>query len=101
MLAVEVKYTNVVVSGGSQGPAGPAGPPGINEEDMVYAKQTDFVTDNLIYKGEAVVGSLLSAPLWRIRRLVISLDGDVAETWASGNANFNKIWDDRLSLVYS
>ena len=77
------------------------GPPGINEEDMVYAKQTDFVTDSLIYKGEAQVGSATSAPVWRIRRLVLGIDGDVSETWASGTAIFDKIWDNRASLIYS
>lgn len=77
------------------------GPPGINEEDMVYAKQTDFVTDALIYKGEAVVGSSTASAVWRIRRLVLGVDGDVSETWASGNANFDKIWDNRASLIYS
>lgn len=83
------------------GATGPQGEPGIAEEDIVYAKQTDFVGDTDIYKGEAVVGSALSSSVWRIRKLVISVDGDVSEKWASGNANFDKIWDNRLSLSYT
>jgi hypothetical protein len=68
---------------------------------MPYAKQTDFVTDSLIYRGEAAVGSLTSAAAWRIRKLVLGIDGDVSETWADGDANFDNIWDDRISLSYS
>lgn len=102
-VVVEVPSTTILVSSGAQGPQGIQGPagPGGGEEDMPYAKQTDFVTDNLIYRGEAAVGSLVSAPAWRIRKLVIGVDGDVSETWADGNANFDNVWDDRLSLTYS
>ena len=81
--------------------AGQPGPPGTSEDEMVYAKQTDFVSDTLIYRGDATVGSATSSPLWRIRKLDIGPDGDVSETWADGDANFNNIWDDRASLTYS
>lgn len=94
---VEIPIQNVITSG----LMGVQGPPGIAEEDVVYAKQVDFISDSLFYKGEAAVGSLTSAPLWRVRKTVLAVDGDVSETWASGNANFDKVWDDRLSLVYS
>ncbi len=80
---------------------GPPGTPGINEEDMVYSKRVDFVTDNELYKAEATVGSSEASPVWRIRKLVIGSDGDVTETWAFGNANFDKIWADRASLTYT
>jgi hypothetical protein len=72
-----------------------------SEENMTFAKQTDFFSDSIIYKGEAAVGSATSSALWRIHKLVIGVDGDVSETWASGDANFNKVWDDRVSLTYS
>ena len=70
-------------------------------DEVVYSKRIDFVTDNLLYKGEAVIGSAESAPIWRIRKIVISLDGDVSETWAEGSASFDKAWTDRLTLNYS
>lgn len=79
---------------------GPAGPPGIPEEEMPYSKRTDFVSDSLIYRGEATPGSEESAPAWRIRRLTISADDDVTEEWADGNANFDNAWADRLTLNY-
>jgi len=80
---------------------GPAGPPGSSEEDTVYSKRVDFITDDLLYRAEALVGSLESASLWRIRKIVFGVDGDVTETWAAGNANFDKVWNDRLSYIYS
>jgi hypothetical protein len=33
--------------------------------------------------------------------MTISVDGDISETWASGNANYDKVWDDRLTYTYS
>lgn len=70
------------------------------DEEMPFAKRTDFVTDNEIYKGEAIVGSLESSPVWRIRKIVIGNDSDVTETWANGNSLYDKIWVDRLTLTY-
>lgn len=94
-IVVEVPITSIVA-------AGQPGPPGASsEEETMYAKQTDFVGDDIIYKGEAAVGSLTSAAAWRIRKLILSSDNDVSETWASGNANFDKVWDDRVSLSYT
>lgn len=92
-ILIEGDSSTLVVSPGSQGP------PGISEENMVYAKQTDFVGEDVIYKGEADPGSPTSSPVWRIHKLVI-LNDDVSETWAGGNANFDKIWDNRASLLY-
>ena len=77
----------------------PSGP--IPEGDEVLSKRTDFVGETLIYKGEAPVGALESASFWRIRLLTIAVDGDVSETWASGDANYNKVWNDRLTYTYS
>jgi hypothetical protein len=78
------------------GEAGPAGPGG--SEDMPYAKRNDVV-GNLIYRAEAAPGSLDSAPVWRI--WVITMDGDDSmDQWAGGNANFDKVWNDHLTLEY-
>jgi hypothetical protein len=90
--------THLVVS---QGAPGPIGPTGITEEDMVFSKRIDFITDNEMYKAEATVGSLNSAASWRIRKITIALDSDIIETWADGNALFDKVWDNRLSYTYS
>ncbi|MEK7765004.1 MAG: hypothetical protein AAB368_02090 [bacterium] len=97
---VSIENTTVeLISAGTQGPAGP---PGTSEEDVVYSKRTDFITDNEIYKGEAAVGSLTTNAVWRIRKLVISdIDNDITETWAGGTANFDKVWGDRVTYTYT
>lgn len=73
----------------------------VSEEDMLYSKRVDFVTDSVLYKGEALVGSSESSPIWRIRRVTIASDNDVEEVWAAGNANFDKVWTNRAALSYS
>ncbi|HOC67113.1 MAG TPA: hypothetical protein PKG62_06945, partial [Methanothrix soehngenii] len=48
-------------------------------------KRIDFITGDLLYRGEAAVGSAESVPVWRIRRIAFNpLDGDVTEQWAEG-----------------
>jgi hypothetical protein len=88
------------VTHGQPGPPGRDGADGIAEEDMVYAKRIDFISENEIYRGEAAVGSSENATVWRIRRVVIASDSDITETWATGNAQFDKAWSDRASYTY-
>jgi hypothetical protein len=106
------KCESLVSTPAAQGPVGPPGPQGIpgvqgtsgliEGEEIVYSKRVDFISDNLLYKGDATIGSLTSAPVWRIRQISIaSLDGDVTEIWAGGSALFDKVWDNRLNLTYS
>lgn len=94
---IEVEQPTVLVTG----LVGPAGPTGTPEDETMFAKRVDFVTDNEMYRGEAVVGSSESNAVWRIRKIIIAADSDVTETWAGGTANFDKIWADRASLIYS
>lgn len=96
-IVVSVEASTVVVAG-HQGPPGPAGQA---EEDVVYSKRIDFINDNLLYKGEAVVGSSESNPVWRIRKITVGNDGDVTEVWASGSADFLHAWTARLGYTYS
>jgi hypothetical protein len=92
-----VENQNIVVLSGIPGPPGPAG---VSEEEMPYAKRVDSVSDTDMYKGEAVVGSSTDNAVWRIQKVVFGTDGDVTITWADGNANFDNVWDNRLSLSY-
>jgi hypothetical protein len=75
--------------------------PTISEEDAVYSKRVDFISDNLLYRAEAAVGSLTNSPVWRIRRISFGNDGDVTETWANASSAFVHVWDNRLSYTYS
>jgi len=55
----------------------------------------------VIYKGEAVPGTATSAAAWRVSRITIQSDGDIAILFGNGTSNFTNIWDNRLSLSYS
>lgn len=72
-------------------------------EEEMFAQQVDFVTNDLIYRAEAVPGTATSAASWRIRKIDIdnASKGDIATTWADGNDNFDNVWDDRAILSYS
>lgn len=94
---VEQENTTLVMAGG----LGPQGAPGIPEEDIMYSKRVDFITDLELYRGEAPVGSSENSAVWRIRKVSLAVDGDVAEKWASGTALFDKVWADRVSLTYT
>lgn len=52
---------------------------------------------DLIYRGEALPGSEVGAPAWRIWR--VSAGGNVVE-WADGDGDFDNVWDDRALLTY-
>lgn len=66
------------------------------------ASRVDFVGEDIIYIAEADPGTLDAASSWRIKKLTISsVDGDVITEWADGNANYDNIWDNRVSYTYS
>lgn len=76
----------------------------IDEADVTqYATRydQDATTPTFAYFGKAQVGSATSAAVWQIQYLTFGADGDVTVTWADGNANFDNIWDNRVSLTYS
>jgi len=94
-VAIDNTVTNILT-------VGTQGPPGIVEEETMYASRVDFISDELLYRGEAVPGTLNGGNLWRIRKIDIAeSDGDVTTTWANGSDAFNKVWDDRLSYTYT
>jgi hypothetical protein len=68
---------------------------------QVYSKRVDFINDNLLYKGEAIVGSAHLSPVWRISRITIGNDGDVTTEYANGSDSFTNVWTDRTILGYS
>jgi hypothetical protein len=66
---------------------------------LKYDQDADPPT--VAYLGQASPGTATSSALWRIQKLTFSVDGDVAVTWADGNADFDNVWDNRASLSYS
>ena len=93
--APSVQFIEVEV--GIPGPPGPPGP--ATGETMPYAKRTDFVGDDVIYKGEAEPGSSENDAVWRISKITF-VGEDATEQWAEGNASFDKMWSSRLGYNY-
>ena len=71
----------------------------VNGKRVELALQLDAV-GTTTYIGEALPGTVTSAALWRIKRMV-ETGPDIVITWADGDANFNNVWDDRAGLSYS
>jgi hypothetical protein len=57
---------------------------------------------NITYIGDADPSSATSDAGWSIKKIVIEAStGSTSITWADGNASFDNIWDDHLTLNYS
>jgi hypothetical protein len=75
-----VKYPNVIVVG--------------NPESVRIDETTDYQ-----YFGYAAIGSADSGAVWKISRLTIANPQSLL--WADGNASYDNVWANRLSLSYS
>lgn len=54
------------------------------------------------YIGEAAPGTPSSAAKWRIKKLVYNATPAVTDAlWCQGNAEFDKVWDDRAGYQYA
>ena len=65
------------------------------------SRREDFATDTLLYRGEAAPGSAETAPVWKIKRIEFSPDGDVTTKFALGTSGYVHAWADRATLDYS
>lgn len=64
-----------------------------------YLLIMDEVSATVTYVGEAIVGSLTSQAVWKIKKLTVS--GTITSVqYADGDSTFDNIWDDRVSLTY-
>lgn len=71
----------------------------ISVSSATYNVNLDEASATVTYVGEAVPGTAGSASTWRIKKLDSS--SGLIITWATGNSDFDKIWDDRASYTYS
>ena len=55
---------------------------------------------NYIYKGYATPGVKTSDAVWAIEKIT-SKKGVLSYQWAGGTKNFDKVWDNRATLVFS
>jgi len=71
----------------------------ISVNSASYAVQLDEASATITYVGEAAPGTDTSASTWRIKRLDSS--SGLVISWAAGNSDFDKIWDNRAGYVYT
>lgn len=72
-------------------------------ETTLYTTMMTYTANGQIeYVGEAEPGSSTGSTVWRIKKLAYDGGGfQTSITWASGNRNFDKEWDERATYVYS
>jgi len=91
-----LNFTGVKLRTTGEDGGGGGGGSSINDKLL----QVDSVAPNTTYLGYADAGSLTSAVVWAIKR-IIETGNDVSITWADGDNSFDNIWDNRLILSYS
>lgn len=71
--------------------------------DLVHTKKFEADgSDRILYMGYAPPGAATSSKRWMIKKITYSGTGFITdEQFATGNANFDKAWDDRAAYVYS
>jgi hypothetical protein len=60
----------------------------------------DESSANVVYKGFAAPGANTDKEVWAIQR-VTKIKGIYIYQWSGGNRNFDKIWSNRKTLIYS
>lgn len=88
-----------LVVGAAQGPEGIQGPPGSSQP---LAKVSEVVSNSVIFRGEATPGSLVSNPVWRIKKITLVLgENPTSKTeWPQGDSGFKFSWDARNTYQY-
>ena len=78
-----------------------AGPAVLQEIDDLSVRW-DYASATIRYQGHASPGASEGSAVWRIKRLTFDSSGRHIKTeLAGGAANFNQIWSNRTTLVYS
>lgn len=71
----------------------------VDTASPIYKVSLDEASATITYVGEADPGTAASASAWRIKRL--DSTSGLLITWADGDSNFDKVWDNRASYSYS
>jgi hypothetical protein len=66
---------------------------------LQYQKLVD--TDGVdVYIGEASPGTARISPAWRIKKVIEGVN-TIKVVWGDSTADFDKVWDNRVSYDYS
>ena len=72
----------------------------VNDKLFFEPRISDETNANTIYKGYALISVAYDAPAWAIQKIT-NTKGVLTFQWASGTKNFDKVWNNRKTLVYS
>ena len=72
----------------------------LNDKLLQDALLVDETVPGAIFRGFATPGSPTPNAVWAIQK-VTNNNGIISHQWAGGNKNFDKVWDDRVNLVYA
>lgn len=72
----------------------------LNDKLFFEPKQIDEANANVIYRGFANPGASNAEAVWAIQKITNSKNV-LTYQWASGNKNFDKIWNNRQKLIFS
>lgn len=75
----------------------------VNSLDDKTFYQPSFVDEsnpNAVYNGFALPGAKVADPVWAIQKIT-KVKGVFTYQWATGNKNFDKVWNNRTALIYS
>jgi hypothetical protein len=72
----------------------------LNDKDFYEPTLVVESNSGIVYKGYAVPGVKTSDPVWAVLKIT-NKKGLLSYQWAGGTKNFDKVWDNRKTLVYS
>jgi hypothetical protein len=72
----------------------------LNDKAALQPTLVDESNSGIVYQGFAIPGSKTSDAVWAVLRIT-NKKGLLSYQWASGTKNFDKVWDNRKTLVYS
>jgi hypothetical protein len=72
----------------------------VNDKLFFEPRICDETNANTIYRGYALTGITGDFAGWAIQKLT-SNRGVISNLWAGGNKNFDKVWNNRKTLMYS
>lgn len=69
-------------------------------QDVSLMAQKSVTVGMVTYVGYASPGTLTSAAAWQVKKIDNSTAGTTIVTFSDGNANFDNIFDNYLTLSY-
>lgn len=78
------------------------GPPGAGIAGQALTQIGDFVSESLVYRGEAPAGAAFDAPGWKIARITFTFGTNlnIVTMMPNGSSAYAFKWSDRATLNY-